>query len=84
MRLEEANVMTPHEKRSSVHAGRRIGPRQIVALVVIAVTLIFIAQNRDPVQIHFFTLTVTAAMWFMLIIMVALGLIIGWLATRRK
>jgi uncharacterized integral membrane protein len=68
----------------SAHARRRIGPRQIVAIVVIALTLIFIAQNRDSVQVQFFALTVTAALWFLLIIMVALGVVIGVLASRRK
>jgi uncharacterized integral membrane protein len=83
IRHEGANVMTRPE-RPSAHARRRISPRQIVALVVIALTLIFIVQNRDTVQVHFFGLTVTAALWLLLIIMVALGVIIGMLAGRRK
>jgi lipopolysaccharide assembly protein A len=64
--------------------GRKLGTKQIVALVVAAVTLIFILQNRDTVQITFFALTVTAALWFVLLIVLVLGVVIGALATRRK
>jgi uncharacterized integral membrane protein len=51
IRHEEANVMTRRPERPPVHAQRRISPRQIVALVVIALTLLFVVQNRDTVQI---------------------------------
>jgi uncharacterized integral membrane protein len=61
----------------------RLSTKQIVALVVAALTLIFIFQNREPVQIAFFTLTVTAALWFVLIIVLAVGVVVGALARRR-
>jgi uncharacterized integral membrane protein len=75
--------MTRHE-RAPVPSGRRISARQIVALVVAALTVIFILQNRDPVEIRLFTLTVTASLWLLLIIMVGLGVVIGMLLARRR
>jgi len=68
----------------TAHARRKLGPRQVVAIVVAVLTLIFVLQNRDTVQIAFFTLTVTAALWFVLILVLAIGVLIGVLATRRK
>lgn len=72
---------------SSAPAGparRTVSTKQIVALAVAVLTLIFILQNRDAVQIAFFTLTVTAALWFVLLIVLVLGVVIGVLATRRR
>lgn len=65
-------------------SGRWFGTKQIVALVVAALTLIFILQNRETVHITFFALTVTAALWFVLLIVLVLGVVVGVLVTRRK
>lgn len=63
---------------------RRITPRQIAALVIIAVTVIFIVQNRDIMQIHLFALTLTSPLWLLLVVMVGLGGLIGFLLGRRR
>jgi uncharacterized integral membrane protein len=76
--------VTTRPEHPTAHARRRFGTRQIVALTVIALTLIFVLQNRATVQIAFFTLTVTAALWLVLVIMLGIGVLIGVLAARRK
>ena len=76
--------MTTRPEGPATRPRRRFGTKQIVALVVAVLTLIFIMQNRDAVQIAFFTLTVTAALWFVLLIVLVLGVIVGVLATRRR
>jgi putative membrane protein len=69
---------------ATAHPRHGMSPRRILALVVAALTLIFIVQNRDTVQIQFFTLTVTAALWLILVIMVVVGVLIGVLVSRRS
>lgn len=76
--------MTHHPEHPMTRRRRTLGGKQIAALVIAALTLIFILQNRDAVQIAFFTLTVNAALWFVLLIVLALGVAIGVLATRRR
>jgi lipopolysaccharide assembly protein A len=61
-----------------------MSPRQIVVLVIVVLAALFIVQNRDTVQIGFFTLTVTASLWLLLVIMFVLGAIVGVLVGRRR
>lgn len=51
----------------------RPGTRQIVALAVLALVVLFIVQNREPVRIALFAIVVTAPLWIMLTAMVLLG-----------
>jgi len=60
-----------------------LSPRQILLLVILVVTAVFIGQNRDRVTINLFAINVTAPLWMTLGIMVALGLLIGLLLRRR-
>jgi len=71
-------------RRYTRSASAKITPRQIAALVIIAVTVIFIVQNRDSVQIHLFALTLTSPLWLLLVVMVGLGGLIGFLLGRRR
>lgn len=64
--------------------GFRIGPRQIVAAVLVVLAIVFIAQNRDPASIDLFTLNVTAPLWIVLAAMVLVGLVIGLVLGRRR
>ena len=63
---------------------RRISPRLIIALVVTALVVIFIAQNRDPVRIQLFVISVTSPLWLLLVVMVVLGVLAGYLLGRRR
>jgi lipopolysaccharide assembly protein A len=63
---------------------RRISPRLVIALVVMTLVAIFIAQNRDTVRIQLFTVTLTSPMWLILVIMIVLGVLLGFLVGRRR
>ena len=72
-------------ERTPVQRGRRrMSPRQILVLVIVVLAALFIVLNRDPVQIRFFTLTVTASLWLLLVVMLVLGAIVGVLVGRRR
>jgi putative membrane protein len=53
-------------------------------LVATALVAIFIAQNRDQVRIQLFTITLTSPLWLILVVVVALGVLIGFLLGRRR
>jgi len=63
---------------------RRITPRRTIALIVAALVAIFIAQNRDQIAIHLFTITLMSPLWLLLVVVVLLGGIIGFLLGRRR
>ena len=56
----------------------------VVALVVAVLTVVFVLQNRDQVGVHLFTLTLSAPLWLMLVVMIAVGLLIGVVPTHRR
>lgn len=66
-----------------VRSRRRITPRQILALVIAVLAVIFIVQNRDPVQIHWFTITLTSPLWLLLVVTIVVGAAVGLLFARR-
>ena len=61
----------------TAHARRKLGRRQIVALVAAVLTLTFILRDTDTVQMALLTIAVVLALWLAL----ALGLL---LVTGRK
>ncbi|HXV93722.1 MAG TPA: lipopolysaccharide assembly protein LapA domain-containing protein [Pseudonocardia sp.] len=67
-----------------VERGRRITARQIAAIVIAVLVVVFIVQNRDRVRIELFTLTLSAPLWLLLTVMALLGLIVGLLLGRRR
>jgi uncharacterized integral membrane protein len=69
---------------ASVGRGRRISPRLVIALATTALVVIFIAQNRDPVRIQLFAITLTSPLWLILVIMVVLGVLVGFFLGRRQ
>jgi putative membrane protein len=71
-------------QRSTGRGRRRITARQVVAVVVAVLTLVFVLQNRGPVDVHLITLTLSAPMWLLLVVMIAVGLLVGYAVTRRK
>ncbi|GAA4714716.1 hypothetical protein GCM10023215_67400 [Pseudonocardia yuanmonensis] len=65
--------------------GRRgIGTRQVVALVVAVLTLVVVLQNRDPVDVYLLTVTLSALLWLLLVVVIAVGLLVGLVPTRGK
>jgi uncharacterized integral membrane protein len=69
---------------SPVRPRRRVTPRLIAALVVVALAVLFIAQNRDTVQIQLFAATLTSPLWLLFGVLAGLGALIGFLLARRR
>ncbi|WP_029108669.1 LPXTG cell wall anchor domain-containing protein [Mycobacterium sp. URHD0025] len=63
---------------------RRFALRYWVALILVALAAIFVAQNRDRVGVHVLWVTVESPMWFILVIIFVMGLLIGLLLRRRR
>jgi len=68
--------------------GRRrfptLTPRHGIALAVTVVTVVFIAQNRDPVRISLLNLSLSAPLWTVLVVMVLVGVVVGAVLARRQ
>ena len=73
------------EPTETQKAGRRFGAGTIAALIGLAVLLIFIIQNRQPIRFDFLFLHFTWPMWVYTIVAAAFGAIvwIGLGAIRR-
>ena len=52
--------------------------------LTIAVSAIFIGQNRDRQQVHFLWATVESPMWLLLAAMLVVGVVVGLLLRRRR
>jgi putative membrane protein len=63
---------------------RRFALRYWVALVLVALAAIFIAQNRDRANIHVLWITVAAPIWFIFTGLLVVGILIGLLLRRRR
>lgn len=59
-------------------------PRVWVALVLLALIIVFIVQNRQDSVVHLVFITFTAPMWITLGITLVVGILIGALAARRR
>ena len=51
---------------------------------VVFLLVIFVAQNAQKVEVHFFFATVQAPLVFALLIAVVLGGLVGWLVPRLR
>jgi putative membrane protein len=63
---------------------RRFALRYWLALILVALAAIFIAQNRDRPQVHILWITVESPMWFILTVMLVVGILVGLLLRRRR
>ncbi|MET0704246.1 MAG: DUF1049 domain-containing protein [Mycobacterium sp.] len=63
---------------------RRFALRYWLALILVALAAVFIAQNRDRPQVHILWITVESPMWFILTVMLAVGILVGLLLRRRR
>ncbi|WP_280435355.1 LapA family protein [Nocardia carnea] len=61
----------------------RITVNQWLAAVLIVLAAVFIAQNRNRVDINFLLVTVRSPMWLILLIMFLIGGLAGLLIRRR-
>ncbi|CAJ1501628.1 LPXTG cell wall anchor domain-containing protein [[Mycobacterium] burgundiense] len=63
---------------------RRFALRHWVALILAGLAAIFIAQNRDRVDIHVLWISFAAPIWFFFAGLLAVGVLIGLLLRRRR
>jgi lipopolysaccharide assembly protein A len=63
---------------------RRVAMRYWVALILVALAALFVAQNRERVRVHVLWVTVESPMWSILVIIFVVGLLIGQLLRRRR
>ena len=63
---------------------RRFALRYWVAIILVALAAIFVAQNRDRVGVHVLWVTVESPMWLILTIIFFMGFLIGILLRRRR
>jgi uncharacterized integral membrane protein len=63
---------------------RSIPVRTWVALVIVIVALVFVLQNRQYTSIYLFTVSVSAPLWTILLITLAVGILAGLLVRRRR
>ncbi|AXN47170.1 hypothetical protein DSM43518_03912 [Mycobacterium marinum] len=78
--------MSPDDTAAS-SIGRRAGRfavRHWGALILIALTTIFIAQNRERSRMHLLWVTVESPMWLLLSAMFVVGILVGLLLLRRR
>ncbi|MBI3217715.1 MAG: DUF1049 domain-containing protein [Mycobacterium sp.] len=72
------------EPAAAAQPARRFALRYWVALIVVALSALFIAQNRDRPRIHILWITVESPMWLILTIIFVAGLLVGLLLRRRR
>ncbi|MCV7202220.1 DUF1049 domain-containing protein [Mycolicibacterium peregrinum] len=72
------------QSTETARPARRPALRYWVALILVALAAIFVAQNRDRVGVHVLWVTVESPMWFILVIIFVMGLLIGLLLRRRR
>lgn len=77
--------MSPDDPAVPAPAGRRrVAFRYWVALALVVLAAVFIAQNRGPVDIHVLWITLSAPMWFFFAGLLVVGIVIGLLLRRRR
>ncbi|HEY8371800.1 MAG TPA: DUF1049 domain-containing protein [Pseudonocardiaceae bacterium] len=76
--------MTDHSMASGRVGRTRVPGKAITALVLFAVALVFILQNRQMVEIVFFVPKVVTPLWAALGGVFVLGLATGYLVARRR
>lgn len=70
-------------------APRRTSPTKvpvklIAALVLVAIALTFILQNRQTTDIYVFTTTISGPLWAALVGVLVIGLLVGFLLDRAS
>ncbi|MEV5647954.1 hypothetical protein AB0L57_06845 [Nocardia sp. NPDC052254] len=73
--------MTAPQKRSIL---ARVSPTQWVALILIVLAVIFVAENRDRVSITLLMIDITSPLWLVLLVLFVVGWIAGVLTVRRR
>ena len=78
MAYEPGRSDVPLHETSEKAEGRRVG-RLVAAAVVVAITVLFIAQNSEKVETTFVFVEIETRLWVSLVVAVALGALLGQL-----
>ena len=65
-------------------AVRRFALRYWLAIILVVLSAIFIAQNRTRERVHVLWITVEYPMWLLLTAMLVIGIVVGLLLHRRR
>lgn len=55
-----------------------------LAIVLVILSVLFVAQNRNRVDFNMFWIHLRMPLWFVLLVMVAVGAVVGALVARRR
>jgi uncharacterized integral membrane protein len=72
------NEQTPDASR------RRLQIRLGIAAVVGILVLVFVLENRTRVRMHYLGADFSAPLWLMLLVVAAVGVLIGFLLSWRR
>ena len=53
-------------------------------IVVVVLVIVFVAQNRSDVSIHFFWATITSPLWLILSLIFLLGVLVGAYRAKQR
>lgn len=73
--------MTSSPRRTPV---RTLVRERWLAIVLVIVTISFVAQNRNRVQLDLFWLNMRAPLWLALVVIALIGVVVGFLAARQR
>jgi uncharacterized integral membrane protein len=75
-----------YEQEQQQAESRKISPKLIVGIVLVVLALIFVFQNTAKRQVHLYFWHLDAPTWIWLIVVLAIGFVIGSLFPwfRRK
>ena len=59
-------------------------PQRIVALVLVVIAATFVLQNRGEAALNLLWFTLSAPLWLFSLSLLAIGIAIGMLLTRRR
>ncbi|MFI6984440.1 lipopolysaccharide assembly protein LapA domain-containing protein [Embleya sp. NPDC050154] len=76
--------MAKTSKHGTAERGSRVTMRQIVIVVVIALSVWFVLANTGTTSIRFWIPEVEAPLWFVLAGSFVVGALIGWLIGRNR
>jgi uncharacterized integral membrane protein len=77
--------MSPDEvAKPAGGAVRRFALRYWLAITLVVLAAIFIAQNRTRQRVHVLWITVEYPMWLLLTAILVIGVVIGLLLHRRR
>jgi lipopolysaccharide assembly protein A len=79
--------MSSETTETKRRGGGRVGRfalRYWVAIVLVVLAAIFVAQNRSRISVNIYWVSVTSPLWLLLTVLFVVGLVIGLLLGRRR